>query len=62
MSKVLPLKTEKENKKDEKKLSAAILLAVEIESNFKLFSYRCIDKDNYIERIDGLINIYKKIK
>jgi hypothetical protein len=62
MSTKAPLKTEKELQKDGKKLTAGILLAVELESNFKLFSYRCIDKDNFLDRIDGLISIYKKAK
>ncbi len=62
MSTKAPLKTEKELKKDGKKLTAGILLAVELESNFKLFSYRCIDKENFLDRIDRLISIYKKAK
>jgi len=60
MAKVTKLQTEKQHKKDDRKLTAGILLAVELESNFKLFSYRCIDKENFLERIDGLIQIYKK--
>jgi hypothetical protein len=62
MSTKSPLKTDKELQKDGKKLTAGILLAVELESNFKLFSYRCIDKENFLDRIDGLISIYKKVK
>ena len=62
MSTKSELKTEKEIKNDDRKLSAGILLAVELESNFKLFSYRCIDKQNFLDRIDGLIQIYKKAK
>ena len=62
MSTKSELKTEKEIKNDDRKLSAGILLAVELESNFKLFSYRCIDKQNFLDRIDGLISIYKKAK
>ena len=62
MSTKSELKTEKEIKNDDRKLSAGILLAVELESNFKLFSYRCIDKQNFLDRIDGLIEIYKKAK
>lgn len=62
MSTKAPLKTVKELKQDGKKLTAGILLAVELESNFKLFSYRCIDKENFLDRIDGLISIYKKAK
>ena len=62
MSTKAPLKTVKELKQDGKKLTAGILLAVELESNFKLFSYRCIDDKSFLDRIDGLISIYKKAK
>ena len=43
-----------------RKLSAAIMLAVDLESSFKLYSFRCIDVDNYIHRVDELISFYKK--
>lgn len=56
------LQTQKEKVQQGKKLSAGILLAVELDSNFKLFSYRCIEPENYIERIDQLISIYKNVK
>jgi hypothetical protein len=42
------------------KLSAAIGVAVEMESNFKLFSYRIIDQDTYISKVDELISFYQK--
>jgi hypothetical protein len=36
---------------------------VEVESNFKLFSYRIIDQETFISRIDELLNFYiKKVK
>jgi hypothetical protein len=56
------LQTKQEEINEGKKLSAGILLAVELESNFKLYSYRCIDAQNYIDRINQLISIYKKVK
>ena len=42
------------------KLSAAIGVAVEMESNFKLFSYRIIDQETYISKVDELISFYQK--
>jgi hypothetical protein len=42
------------------KLSAAIGVAVEMESNFKLFSYRIIDQDTYISKVEDLIQFYQK--
>lgn len=45
--------------KQNKKLSAAIGVAVEMESSFKLFSYRIIDQDTYISKIEELVNFYK---
>lgn len=52
------LKTEAQKVQEGKQLSAGILLAVELESNFKLYSYRCIEPANFLERIDNLIKIY----
>lgn len=42
------------------KLSAAIGVAVEMESNFKLFSYRIIDQETYISKVDELVSFYQK--
>ncbi len=56
------LKTEEQKKQDGQQLSAGILLAVELESNFKLYSYRCIEPENFLERIDNLIKIYKDVR
>lgn len=42
------------------KLSAAIGVAVEMESNFKLFSYRIIDQETYISKVDELVEFYQK--
>ena len=55
-------KTKTEQIQEGKKLSAAILLTVELETNFKLYSYRCIEPKNFMERVDELVSIYKKIK
>lgn len=41
------------------KLSKAIAISVEMESNFKLFSYRIIDQEVFISKIDELLNFYK---
>lgn len=41
------------------KLSKGIAISVEIESNFKLFSYRIIDQEVFVSKIDELINFYK---
>lgn len=56
------LSTEKQKQQDGKELSAGILLAVELESNFKLYSYRCIEPENFLERIDNLIKIYRDVR
>ena len=44
---------------NEKKLSKAIMLAVELEGTFKLYSYRIITPDQYQERVNDLVNFYK---
>lgn len=49
--------------KEQAQLSGAIGLSVEVESNFKLFSYRIIDQTTFISRIDELVEFYlKKVK
>jgi len=53
------LQTTPELKKEEKILTAGILLCIELDSNFKLYSYRCIDKTNFLDRTNALIKIYK---
>lgn len=67
-TKVKQLHTENNVISDEKqkqdqqmaKLSAAIGVAVEMESNFKLFSYRIVDQDTFISKVDELIAFYQK--
>lgn len=50
-------KTKKEQ--FEKKLSKGIALSVEIESNFKLLSYRIINQEIFLSKIDELVKFYK---
>jgi hypothetical protein len=47
-------------KQDEKnrKLSKGIALSVEIESNFKLLSYRIIEQEIFLSKIDELVEFY----
>jgi hypothetical protein len=56
------LQTEKQKVQQGKQLSAGILLAVELESNFKLYSYRCIEPENYLQRVDQLIKVYNNVR
>lgn len=49
-------KSLKDKKFDNDKLRAAIMLSVDVESNFRLFSYRCIPNDAFTERITDLID------
>jgi len=46
---------------DEKnrKLSKGIALSVEVESNFKLLSYRIIDQEVFLSKIDEIVEFYK---
>lgn len=45
-----------------KKLSKAIGMAIEMESNFKLYSYRIVEPEVFLSRIDELVNFYKNAK
>lgn len=45
--------------KEEANLSAAVMLAIELDSNFKLYSYRIIGADQFIEKTKELIQFYK---
>ncbi len=40
----------------EKTLSASIMLAVDLDSSFKLYSFRVITPDQYNERVTTLVN------
>lgn len=45
-----------EKKLQDEKLQAAIMLAVNCESTFKLFSYRCMEPGQYISAIAALVD------
>lgn len=51
--------TEKQKAQISKTQTAGILLSIEMESNFKLYSYRIITPENFDSRIKQLISIYK---
>lgn len=43
----------------EKRRGSAIMLAVEIDSTFKLYSYHILDHEQYISRINELVDFYR---
>lgn len=53
-------RTRKQQQQEDNHLSASILFAVDMEANFKLYSYRIIDKDIYIARTKELVQIFNK--
>lgn len=55
-----PKKTQKQLEKDSKSLSASIMLAIDLESNFKLYSYRCLTEEQFKERTYILVAQYKQ--
>ena len=50
-------KTKKDEIKEDKTLSNCILHAIEIESNFKLYSYRIIPPAQFIARTKELLKM-----
>lgn len=50
----------KDKTKEERRLQAAVLLSVDIESNFKLYSYRVISADNFLTRAKELSDFFLK--
>lgn len=44
--------------KDEE-LSRAIIVSLDIEQNFKLYSYRIIDRDTFVSRLTNLLEFLK---
>ena len=48
-------------KEIENKLSACIMLGVEIDSAFKLYSHRVIPAEVYISKVSELVQYYEKI-
>jgi hypothetical protein len=47
------------NSQKSETLSNAIFLAIELESNFKLYSFRVISPENFVERSKELIQMFK---
>lgn len=43
---------------NEKLLSAAIMLAIDLDSTFKMYSYRCISAEQYTERVKELTQFF----
>jgi hypothetical protein len=56
------LKTKEQEIANGKELSSAVHFACEIESNFKLYSYRIIDTENFIQRTNELIRFLESQK
>ena len=48
----------KSNKEQEVQLRNAIMLAVDLESSFKLYSYRCISAEVFTSRVNELVNFF----
>jgi hypothetical protein len=46
----------------DRELSKAIIVSLDIEQNFKLYSYRIISPDEFIRRVSELTDFYKKAK
>lgn len=53
---------EVKRRKDNELLGAFIMFSIDIESNFKLYSYRVIPPEIFKERVDELINNLKQIR
>lgn len=56
------LLTEAQQKKIEALRAAAILLSIDVESNFKLYSYRIVDHDQFVQRLEEIIGLYNNTK
>lgn len=52
-------KVDKSTKQQEKERSAAIMLAVEIESTFKLYAYHILSHEQYFERVKELTAVFQ---
>lgn len=44
-----------------KLLPTAIMLSVELESNFKLYSYRVITHEQFIDKVSELVQYYQNV-
>lgn len=60
MSTKSKLKTEREISDDNQMVSASIFLTIELETNFKLYSYRVINKELFVERVNELLHIFQE--
>lgn len=47
------------NERSKALLGPAVMLSVDMESNFKLYRYKCITEEMYIERCNMLIHQFK---
>lgn len=47
---------------DQLKLGQAILLSVGMDSAFRLYSYRVLSPEAFLEQVDNLVKEYKSIK
>lgn len=45
-------------KQQNAELQAAIMLAIDLESSFKLYSYRCLSPEAFIERTKHLVDLF----
>lgn len=43
------------------RLSAAIFLSIDLEANFKLYSYRILEPEIFVERLEELVSRYREI-
>ena len=48
------------NQKLNQELSTTITLSLEIETNFKMFTYRIISPEDFVSRAETLLEIFKK--
>ncbi len=60
MSTKSELQTKSEQEKADKKLSNAIMLAIELDSAFKLYSFRIIPPESYKEQVNTPVQFYLK--
>lgn len=54
------METTEQTQQTDKQKSAAIWLSIDIEANFKLYSYRIISHDQFIARTNELVKLYQK--
>lgn len=54
------METTEQTQQTDRQKSAAIWLSIDIEANFKLYSYRIISHDQFIARTNELVKLYQK--